>query len=409
MENQKKILMIICDGLGDRPTAKLNGKTPLEAAKKPNFNYFAKNSVCGIMDSIQTGVAPGSDTAHMALLGYDPYELYVGRGPIEAAGSGLDLSVGDIAFRCNFSTVDDNLNIIDRRAGRIKTGTHELAKVLNGVVIDDVEFVFKETQEHRGVLIMRGADLSPAITDIDPHANAAVKQAKPMKPDAMKTAEVLNKYVKITHDLLKTHPVNIERSKQGLKPANIILPRGAGVTLKLQSLENRYHMKSACICGVAIVKGVFKLCNGDILDIPGATGGSDSDYNAKIKGAIKAFDKYDFILINMKGPDVYGHDSNAEGKVKCIEKIDAALGILKQEMPPNLIVAITADHSTPVDVMDHSADPVPLCVFGDGVRTDDVTEYDERSLAKGGLCRIVGKNLLPMLQDLANRHEKFGA
>lgn len=395
--------------MGDRPTAKLKGKTPLEAAKKPNLNYFAKNSVCGIMDSIRTGVAPGSDTAHMALLGYDPYELYVGRGPIEAAGSGLDLSIGDIAFRCNFSTVDDKMNIIDRRAGRIKTGTNELAKVLNGVVIDGIKFVFKETQEHRGVLIMRGPDLSPAITDIDPHANAAVKDAKFLKPEAMKTAEVLNKYVKVTHELLKNHPVNLERVKQGLKPANIILPRGAGVTLKLQSLENRYHMRSACICGVAIVKGVFKLCNGDILDIPGATGGSDSDYNAKITGAIKAFDKYDFILINMKGPDVYGHDSNAEGKVKCIEKIDEALGILKHEMPPNLIVAITADHSTPVDVMDHSADPVPLCVFGDGVRTDDVTEYDERSLAKGGLCRIEGKNLLPMLQDLANRHEKFGA
>ena len=409
MENQKKILMIICDGLGDRPTAKLKGKTPLEVAKKPNFNYFAKNGICGIMDSIRTGVAPGSDTAHMALLGYDPYELYVGRGPFEAAGSGLDLFIGDIAFRCNFSTVDGQLNILDRRAGRIKTGTKELAKVLNGIVIDGTEFVFKETQEHRGVLIMRGRDLSPAITDVDPHGNVPIRDAKALKPEAMRTAEILNKYVKISYDILKDHPVNLERMKQGLAPANILLPRGAGVTLKLQSLENRYHLKSACICGVAIVKGVFKLCNGDVLDIPGATGGTDSDYNAKMKGAVKALDKYDFVLVNMKGPDVFGHDSNADGKVKCIEKIDEALGILKQEMPPNLIVAITADHSTPVDVMDHSADPVPLCVFGDGVRTDDVTQYDERSLAKGGLCRIEGKNLLPMLQDLANRHEKFGA
>lgn len=409
MAYEKKILMVVCDGMGDRPVKELGRKTPLEFAKTPNLDWFTKNGAGGIMDSIKQGVTPGSDTAHMALLGYDPYELYVGRGPFEAAGSGMDLNIGDIAFRCNFSTLDNDFNVTDRRAGRIKSGTDRLAEALKGITVEDIEFVFQETQEHRGVLKMMGPDLSPAITDVDPHKLGKVHTCEALKPEAHKTARVLNQYVKIAHDLLKHHPVNKEREEQGLPAANSILPRGAGVTLMLQSLETRYGVKAGCIAGVALVKGVFKMCNAELIDVPGATGGANTDVHAKLKTAVKSLDNHDFMFVNVKAPDLFGHDGDHEGKVKCIENIDDAFGYVKDNLPEDAYLAVTADHSTPVSVMDHSADPVPLMMYGEGCRVDPIEHFGEGHLAMGSLNRIQGKYLLPIMMDLANRREKFGA
>jgi 2,3-bisphosphoglycerate-independent phosphoglycerate mutase len=300
------------------------------------------------------------------------------------------------------------MNVIDRRAGRIKEGTKELAKMLNGLKIKDVEIIFKESVEHRAVLVLRGKGLSPNVSDVDPHELGPIHESKALSEDAKKTAEILNGFVRLSHELLKNHPVNKERVKKGLPPANIVLPRGAGMVPHLESMEKRHGIKAGAIAGVSIVKGVCRLAGMEIIDVEGAKGTADSDFKAKIKAGLEYLKEGDFVLINMKAPDLFGHDGDPVGKKKILEKIDKAMVPLKDVLD-DTIVAITADHSTPCDVMDHSGDPVPLLIAGKGVRTDTIKSFGERNAAKGGICRIKGGDLLNILLQLAGLSEKFGA
>ena len=405
-----KVMLIILDGMGDRPIDSFGGKTPLEAAHTPNMDFLAKMGINGIMDPISPGIRAGSDTAHLSILGYNPYEVYTGRGPFEAAGEGLKLRPGDVAFRCNFSTVDENMNVIDRRAGRIKEGTHELAKALDGMKIDGVEVIFKESVEHRAVLVLRGEGLSPAVSDADPHELGPIHEVRALDDSASseRTADIVNKFVKISHEMLGKNPVNLRRKKEGLLPANIVLPRGAGMVPHMESIEKRSGIKAGAIAGVSIVKGVCRLAGMEVLDVIGATGTADSDFSAKISAGMEYLKKGDFLLINMKAPDLFGHDEDPEGKKRILEKIDLSIAPLKEALD-DIVVAITADHSTPCEVGDHSGDPVPLLIAGKGVRKDDTGEFGERSAAKGGLCRIRGNDLMNILLQLAGLSEKFGA
>ncbi len=406
----KKILTIILDGLADRPVAILGNKTPLQAAKKPNLNWFAKNGMCGLMDPIAPGIRPGSDTSHLAILGYNPHEVYTGRGPFEAAGAGLSLEPGDVAFRCNFGTIDEEGVVIDRRAGRIREGTTEIARDLDGMPIEGVRVIFKEATEHRGVLILRGKGLSPKVTDVDPHAvGVKYNSCEPLELDAKRTAEIVNEFVERSKEILEGHEVNKRRLKDGDYPANIIMPRGGGVFPHLESLEKRYGLKSAAIGGVTLVKGICKVAGMDLLDVDGATGGLDTDMIAKGNAAIEALKSYDFVFMNVKAGDICGHDGDAKGKVKVAERIDKMMAIIRKECPDDLVLAVTCDHTTPVAIRDHAGDPVPLLVYGKGVRVDEVVEFDELSVIKGILGRIRGSDFMPILLNLSNRAKKFGA
>ncbi len=403
-----KVMLIILDGMGDRPCEELNGKTPLEAAYTPNMDYLSEKGINGIMDPIAPGIRAGSDTAHLSILGYDPYEVYTGRGPFEAAGEGLVLRPGDIAFRCNFSTVDENMNVIDRRAGRIKEGTHELAEVLNGMEIDGVKVIFKESVEHRAVLVLRGDGLSPYVSDADPHKLGSVYEVRALKSGAERTAEIVNEFVERSYATLNKHTVNMKRRENGLMPANIVLPRGAGMVPQMDSIEEKHGISTGAIAGVSIVKGVCRLAGMEVLDVKGARGTAESDFGAKIGAALDYLKNGDFVLVNIKAPDLFGHDGDPAGKKEIIEKIDLAMARLKEALD-NTIIAVTADHSTPCDIMDHSGDPVPLLIAGKGVRTDDIRKFGERTAAEGGLCRIRGKDILNILLQLAGLSEKFGA
>jgi len=406
----KKILTIILDGLADRPVAILGNRTPLQASNKSNLNWFAKNGMCGLMDPIAPGIRPGSDTSHLAILGYDPHEVYTGRGPFEAAGVGLSLEPGDVAFRCNFGTIDEKGVVMDRRAGRIKKGTSEIARDLDGMPIEGVKVIFKEATEHRGVLILRGKGLSPKVTDVDPHAvGVKYNSCEPLEPDAGKTAKIVNEFVERSKEILEGHEVNKRRLANGDHPANIIMPRGSGVFPHLESLEKRYGLKSAAIGGVTLVKGICKVAGMDLLDVNGATGGLDTDMIAKGNAAIEALGSYDFVFMNVKAGDICGHDGDPNGKVKVAERIDKMMAIVRKECPDDVVLAVTCDHTTPVAVGDHAGDPVPLLVYGRGMRVDDVIEFDEFSVTKGILGRIRGSDLMPILLNLSNRAKKFGA
>ena len=408
-----KGILLVADGLGDRPIKSLGGKTPLEVAKIPNIDKFAAESECGLLDTIGTGVRAGSDTAHISLLGYDPYVYYTGRGPFEAAGIGMDVIEGDVAFRCNFSTVDENMVITDRRAGRITEGTDQLAAAVNGMKVDDMEILFKESVAHRGALIIRGKNLGANITDTDPHeVGKQVLVCKAVDPNdeaSARTAKAVNAFVNKSYELLKDHPVNKARIEAGLNPANIILPRGGGVGPSMENFEKKYGIKGACVSETGLINGVAKYVGMTIVDTPEATGGYDTDCIAMAKNIVKALEDHDFVLSNVKATDVAGHDNNPQGKIDMLAKIDEMIKYLMENVSEDTYIIFTADHSTPCELMDHSGDPVAVCIWGKDVRVDDVKEYTERACAKGGLCRINGQNLLPILTNLMFVQHKFGA
>ena len=397
------------DGMGGRPLKELNNQTTLQAAKTPNMDKMAERGITGLMDSIAPGIIPGSDTAHLSILGYDPYEVYTGRGPFEASGVGVDVIPGDIAFRCNFSTSDEDGIITDRRAGRIRDGTDEIIATLNTMEIEgyeDIQIIFKESTGHRAVLVLRGEGLSGQVSDADPKVEGnKPKEVKALddSPEAKKTADILNKLVNKSYEMIKDHPVNLKRIENGEAPANIIIPRGAGEVPEVELINDKYEVNSACIAETG-------LAGMDIIEMEGVTGGTDTNLENIRDTIIDQVNnsEHDFFLINIDGADEAGHDGNYQEKLEFIEKVDKVVmsELLKLE---DCYIFLTADHSTPISVKNHSGDPVPILINGPEVRVDDVKEYNEYAVAKGGLCRIRGADVMNILTDLMGYAHKFGA
>jgi len=407
----KKILIVVMDGLGDRGCPEFDGLTPLQATDTPNLDWFTRNGIAGSCDVVGPGIRPGSDTAHLSILGYDAVEVYPGRGPFEAAGIGLVGRKGDVAFRCNFSTCDENMNITDRRAGRIGTPhTTMLADALKGMVIDGVEAIVKEGTEHRAALVLRGANLSPEVTDMDSHGTGEISKSRGKVPEAEFTANVLNKFVKETYIRLKDHPVNLERMSKGLPPANVMIPRGAGAFPSIERFPKINNVSSACVAGVGMIRGICEICGLDVVPMPiECTGGCSSDFVSKMRLALKTLESYDFVLMNCKAPDVCGHDSDPYLKSEVIRRLDKMAGYLKDNYPEDLVVVFTADHSTPCTLGDHSGDPVPIAIYTPGNVRDDADTFSESGCAHGRIGRIRGVQIVPICMDLADRVEKFGA
>ncbi|MFA6255140.1 MAG: 2,3-bisphosphoglycerate-independent phosphoglycerate mutase [Patescibacteria group bacterium] len=409
----QKIFFIICDGLPDRPIAELGYKTPLEAAKTPNLDKIAVDGISGMMHVIDVGVRPGSDTAHLSLFGYDPYAYYSGRGIFECAGIGMEVLPGDIAFRANAGTINDQGLVINRRAGRIES-TKPVADLLNGTEIDGVKFLLKESLSHRIGLIARGKNLSPQVSKQDPkQIDVLPLVVKPLddSSQAKFTAEVLNKFTQLTIDKLKSLPINEERIKAGKLPANIILFRGASwLPENILSFEEKYRLKAAFVGGAPMYRGVAKVLGMDVIEFDqnsGVTGLPNTNVEAKIKKALAIAPDYDFIFIHIKGADTLAEDGNYQGKVEFIEKIDKAMKPLAD--PNDFLVVVTADHTTSSQLKIHTADPVPVTIKGEGVRTDDINAYSERECAKGRMGQIRGENLMPIIIDLMGLAEMYGA
>ncbi|MFO7619040.1 MAG: phosphoglycerate mutase, partial [Thermoplasmata archaeon] len=280
---------------------------------------------------------------------------------------------------------------------------------INGMKIEDVEVIFKQGVDHRAVLVLRGPDLSPWVSEVDPHHEGKVLESSGLEPEDEKTARILNEFTKRSYEILSKHPVNQERVRVGKPPANIALARGSGSPPEVPSFTEHHNgLKGAAIVGISLVRGLCRLSGLEVIDVKGATGSTDTDLKAKVKAALKALKTYDFVLLHFKATDLYGHDGDAPGKVAFIEKIDAALGSALSELE-GTIVCITADHSTPCSVMDHASDPVPVLVWGKGLRSDLTECFFEREAASGGLGHIRGHELLQMLAGLAGRNPKFGA
>ena len=413
-----KAVLIIADGMADVPSKELGGKTPLEAAEKPSLNQVAENGVCGIVDIIEPGIPPGSDVAHLALLGYDVIEVYSGRGALEAIGSLIDVLPNDLAFRCNFATVNEKLVVTDRRAGRIgDADATELTKAVEESLREDPPetggTLFKNTLEHRAILRLSGPNLSVMVSDTDPHETGVkVLEARPLdnSREARNTSNILNKLTQQFRKALKNHPINRARVKKGRPPANIVLFRGVGQLPEVDPLALLYNIQPAAIAASPLVRGVCKIAGMRLLFTDGATGTYNTNFLAKAKTAVQALKKHDFVLVHVKAPDLAGHDYNPRKKRDIIKSLDTLVShILAHVDLDDTIIALTADHTTSSVKGEHSGEPVPLAILGPNVRRDDVKEFDEISCARGGLNRIKGRDLMPILMNLLGKATKAGS
>jgi len=421
MSKRTKGVVLIADGMADRPVPALDGRTPLEVADTPNLDRIAAAGQCGLMDPIGPGVRAGSDTSHLAILGYNPYEVYTGRGPFEAIGIGLEVRGGDICFRCNFSTLEGELTLlpegrfdgavlVDRRAQRISEGTRELAEALDGMKIEDTVCLFKESVEHRAALLLRGPDLGANVSDIDPHhEGAAPHGAVGADAPSRKTARLLNEFVLRSWQILKDHPVNQQRLAEGKRPANVVMPRGVGLAPRLEAFEVKYGISGACVVETGLIAGIGRYLQMAVPKVDGATGGMDTDELALAKATLEALKEHDFVLCNLKAPDLGGHDEEVREKLRAVQKFDNLAGYVAEYGPADLHLAITCDHATPITFGDHTGDPVPLAICGPNLCADGVHGYDERKVVGGALGRLRGCDVMPIMTNLMGVQEKFGA
>ncbi|MFW9906872.1 MAG: 2,3-bisphosphoglycerate-independent phosphoglycerate mutase [Candidatus Thorarchaeota archaeon] len=407
MQN-RKILFFLMDGVGDRPIPELNDRTPLEAAKTPIMNKLAKIGITGQLHTIGRGITPGSDTAHLALFGYDPYEVYTGRGPYEASGTDLPIKPGDIAFRANMATIKDGI-IVDRRAGRISKGTHEIEEALQNIRIEDVETIFKVGIDHRAALVLRGPGLVSEVTGNDPKIEG--KKPKPIigtSSGAEKTARILKQFINQASEILETLKINERRISEKQLPANYLLVRGAGKAPHIESFQTKYGLTAECVAGGGLYKGVASICGMKINNDHRGTGGIPTDLPSKVTAAIKSLERSQFVFLHVKGTDNLGHDNKPIQKMEFIDEIDVAIEPFLDLLPETLI-CITGDHSTPCVMRDHSSDPLPILMAGEGVRSDHVVEFGERPTMRGGLGHIYGQKVIPIMLGLVGMTHKFGA
>lgn len=407
-----RIVLIVLDGIGDRPHPALHGATPLSAARTPVLDRLAREGITGIMDTIAPGIRPGSDTSHLALLGYPPRECYTGRGPLEAEGSGIRMRPGMVGFRANYATLDSEGRVTDRRAGRIH-GTEPLSKAIEeGVDLSSfgVRFRFVSGAGHRAALALEGEGLGDGVGSNDPKKEGVPPHSfvptSDLPADA-KTAAVLNEFVRQARPILFDHPLNRERLARGLLPANEVLLRGAGRMGHFQPFSERYGMNGAVVSAATLITGIGRVVGLGTIPVEGATGSIDSNIENKVEAVVRALETHSFVLLNIKGADESGHDGKAEQKRDFIARVDGALAPLLDL--PETVIAVLGDHSTPCTVRDHSADPVPVLIRGEGVRPDRVERYDEFACAEGGLSRIRGCDLFPILLDLVDKAHKYGA
>ena len=425
-----KLIYVAIDGMGDLPIKSLGKKTPLEAAETPNMDSLAKTGKTGLMYSVKKGVAPESDVAVISLLGYDPFKYSTGRGVIEAAGIGLKMKDGDLALRCNFATLGQGKNIIDRRVAR-SLSTEE-ATQLSRAVNKEVKlesypatFEFRNTLGHRAVLLIKSKakPLSSNITNSDPAytivngigvAKAEVEMVlQTCEPTdntqaAKVSAALVNEFINKAHKLWENHPINVKRAAEGKLKANVVLTRDAGHLLpKFFNINEHYHVNFACLADMHAERGIAQLAGMDSSLLPPPSGNLQKDCEVRVNALLEALPKHDCFYIHLKGPDEPGHDGNCTLKTQIISAIDKYFfgPLLKQISLEDNLICITTDHATPCILKVHSDTPVPLLISGDKIiGNGKATKFSEKECAKGSLGTIQrGSELMPKLMELIKK------
>lgn len=409
-QHLREVGYILLDGCSDRPVPSLNYSTPLEVAQTPNLDAIARRGEMGRVITVGRGISPESDIAVFNMLGYSFEGGYPGRGVVESLGAGIEVRDGDLAIRANFATRAEG-KIIDRRAGRdmSKDEAKALEKELNGARLKDAEFEFKSTVGHRAVLVIRAADpLSAEISNTDPGyvrmkgfgaaRNAkdveAIQECRPLRKTtaSRRAAELVNSFSTQAMKILDEAEVNRERKNAGRKPANMILLRDYGSFVpQLTPFEERHGYK-----GVALVEMPAEVGIAMLLKMKMVEAGDPADLSGKASLLAKEMREGTVVYAHIKGPDEFGHDGDATGKAKEIERIDreffGPVGELLRDEPT---IAVSCDHATPCVLKMHSADPVPLLVTGRGARGEgSACRFTEKDAKRGTIGALRGKDVL---------------
>lgn len=369
-----KYLVLIPDGMADLPLSKLNGKTPLEAAKTPNMDYLAQNGLCGWVNNVPKGIPPGSDVAAMSILGYNPKTQYEGRGPLEAASLGVKLKKNEVCFRCNFVTIKNNkMDSFTAHHISTKEATRLIRLLNKNFGTKDIKFYTGLSYRHLFVVS------DPKLTK--------VKCVPPHDITGKNIARYLpnNKFLKSL----------MQKSQELLGDGKMIWLWGQGLSPKLK----KFPKKGAIITAVHLLKGLGKIVGLDSIDVPGATGYIDTNYEGKAKAALKALGKKDVVFVHVEAPDEAGHEGSIEKKIKAIEDFDkkvvgTILKTIRKTGYPGTRILVLPDHPTPIRYMTHTSDPVPFVLYDSTKHRKGLVAFNEKALKKSKIMLRDGHKLL---------------
>ena len=392
------------DGMADEPIETLGGKTPLEAAKTPVLDAYAKQAEIGMVATIPEGMNPGSDTANLSVMGYDPKKYYTGRSPLEALSIGIPMSMTDVSLRCNLVTVSDEEGIpyeerrmIDHSSDEIST---EDAAVLLKAVADELQndtWKFYVGTSYRHCVIWDHGSVVP-LTPPHDILGKVIGRYLPIE-------EQLREMEEKSYEILSRHPLNLERKEKGLNPANSCWFWGAGTRPALSSFYEKYHKKGIMISAVDLLKGIAVGAGMDCAGVPGANGGLETNYEGKANAAMDALlnDGYDFAYIHLEAPDEMGHQGSLERKIKAIEYVDTRVldTVLKKmdESGEEYRVLVMPDHPTPIACRTHTANPVPYMIYDSRKDAGTSLLYNEKDAAKSGIVVDEGYTLMSKLLE----------
>lgn len=396
-----KYIVILGDGMADKPIDELDGKTPLEYAKTPMMDALASMGELGMVHTVPTGMKPGSDTANLSVLGYNPKKYYSGRSPLEALSIGVPMKDTDIALRCNIVTLSEeeenyeDKRIIDHSSDEIST---EDAAILLEAVRKELEtdtYKFYVGTSYRHLLIW---DKGEVVELVQPHdvLGQTIGDKLPENKD-------LREMMKKSYEILANHPINIERKKKGLNPANSCWFWGAGTKPALSSFEDKTKKKGAMISAVDLLKGIAVGASMKVITVEGANGGLHTNYEGKAEAAVKVLteDGYDFVYVHVEAPDEMGHQGSVDKKVKAIENLDEhVIKPIVQGMNDageDYRLVILPDHPTPICIRTHTGDDVPYLLFDSKKKEEHTWKYNEREAAQTGKYIKEGHKLIDYL------------
>ena len=398
-----KYVIVLGDGMADYPIDAIGGMTPLEYAKTPTLDKLSEISEIGLVHTIPEGMSPGSDTANLSVIGYDPKIYYSGRSPLEALSIGVDMETTDISFRCNIVTLSEDeeeyekKTIIDHSSGEIST---EDAAVLLEAVRSELEddlYKFYVGTSYRHLTIWKNGKVLP----LTPPHDILTKVIGEYLPEDT----VLRDMMKKSYDILANHPINVKRKEQGLNPANSIWFWGAGTRPALTSFEEKNKKNGVMISAVDLLKGIAVGAGLKNIEVEGANGGLHTNYEGKAKAAVDALikDGYDFAYIHVEAPDEMGHQGSMERKIQAIENLDEkVIKVVYDALAASgedFRILVLPDHPTPIVLRTHSSEPVPYILYDSTDHKESVLKYNEKDAKAGGIYVAEGHTLIDHLFD----------
>lgn len=396
-----KYIVVLGDGMADEPIAELGNKTPLMAAVTPQMDLLARKSELGVAFTIPEGMKPGSDTANLAVLGYNPRIYYSGRSPLEALSIGVDMKPTDIALRCNIVTLSEEdkpyeeLTILDHSSGEIVT---EDAAVLIDAVRKELEndsYKFYVGTSYRHLTIWEKGE----VVDLaQPHDVLGRVIGEYLPED-----RILREMMKKSYDILNHHPLNEARKAKGLNKANSLWFWGAGTRPALTSFEEKNHLKGAMISAVDLLKGIAVGAGMKVIEVPGANGTLHTNYEGKAMAAVKVLleEDYDFVYIHVEAPDEMGHQGSIKNKIQSIEYLDQrVIKVVADEMKKagaDYRMLVMPDHPTPIRCRTHTSDPVPYLLYDSTAEQDNKWQYNEAEAKQSGIVVKEGYTVIDKL------------